>query len=444
MNNKLKVILLAIAILVTLLLVVSCDEGVPYVSYDDDGYTVSVKYDANGGTFTSGTSVIVDSYNLTKLPVKDGKRIAKLITPDDKSRGDGNYFLPSKSGHIFVGWYAERTESTDNNGTYSYASMWDFSKDYLELDENGQYSASTPALTLYAAWVPEFKFEFYSLDTKELLGEYKVSPYTEISVPAWDTKTGKIKMYNFPSVTGKTFEAVYLDEGGEVLVTDEAIKHIGSLNYENATAVNPIMKLYVDTVDGEWQHIYTVAQLQEMSLSGSYIIMNDLDFSDSYWPEFLIKGSFKGKLVGNTKENGERVKLSNISFNEANSATNIGLFGQLIESAELSDISFENIKLIMKAGAPMISGASFGLLAGTIGEGATLNNVSISGNIEISHNCTFKGDLYTIGLICAVGNPQGIVADITCTANNEGAIYSTIDVEVENGYVTIIRTQLPQ
>ena len=115
-SNKFKVIMMALAILTALLFAVSCDDGIPYESYDGDGYTASVKYDANGGTFTAGTSVIVDTYNLDKLPLKNGKRLAKLITPDDESRGKGNYFTPSKNGYIFVGWYAQITEETDESG----------------------------------------------------------------------------------------------------------------------------------------------------------------------------------------------------------------------------------------------------------------------------------------------------------------------------------------
>ena len=439
-SNKFKVIIMALAILTALLFVVSCDDGIPYESYDGDGYTASVKYDANGGTFTAGTSVIVDTYNLENLPIKDGKRLAKLITPDDQSRGKGNYFTPSKNGYIFVGWYAQITEETDSSGnkTYSYADMWDFNN-YLELDENTEYSAVTPALTLYAAWVPEFKFEFYSLETKELLGEYKVSPYTEIDVPSWETKTGKIKMNQFPTVAGKTFEGVYLDEEGTLKVTDAKIMHSGSLNYENANAVNPVMKLYIETIEGEWQHIYTLDQLSNISLSGNYIIMNDLDFTDGYWPEFLSKGNFKGKLVAE-----EEIVISNVTYSEPSGAANVGLFGQLLETAILKNIKFENIQLVMTVGAPLTSGVNFGLLAGTISENAVLENVSISGGIVISHSCTFRGDIYTIGLVCGVGSTGVDYSQITCVADNEGATYSTSEVEIDGNSVTIARTYIDQ
>ncbi|MBO5313423.1 MAG: hypothetical protein J6B29_05595 [Clostridia bacterium] len=437
MNNKIKVILLALAILAMLLFVVSCDEENPYASYDDDGYTVSVKYDANGGSFTAGTGVIVDTYKLENLPLKNGKRLAKLIEPDDDSRGDGNYFPPKKTGYVFVGWYADRTGS---NNEYTYSARWDFDKDRLELDEGKEYTAQEPALTLYAAWIPEFTFEFYSLSTKELLGDYKVSPYAEITLPEWNTKTGKLNMHQFPVIEGKTYAGAYLDEDGTVAITEATIKHKGSVNYESATAQEPITKIYIDTVDGEWQRIYSVEQLQSVSLSGKYMIMNDLDFTGNYWSDVLIKGTFRGELVGYGEE---PIKLKGIEFSELYGAniTSVGLFGQLAEGARLQNISFVDVKMSIKNGAPLTSGVNFGLLAGTVNSKAILEDVTVTGNIDVSYNCSFKGNTYYIGLLCASGSVDTIdISGITCTANNEGAKPEReIELSVEDGMVTIIR-----
>ena len=98
MNKKIKVILLLAFALIAAFLVSSCDDGSPYAMYDESGYQISVKYDANGGTFTTGTTVIVDTYGLNSLPLKNGYRVAKLIEPNDKIRGAGSTFTPSKKG----------------------------------------------------------------------------------------------------------------------------------------------------------------------------------------------------------------------------------------------------------------------------------------------------------------------------------------------------------
>ena len=51
----------------TAALMVSCggSKG-PYGGYDDEGYTVSIKYDANGGYFTTNTGfALLSSRNLS-------------------------------------------------------------------------------------------------------------------------------------------------------------------------------------------------------------------------------------------------------------------------------------------------------------------------------------------------------------------------------------------
>ena len=431
--------------LITAFLVSSCDDGSPYALYDESGYQISVKYDANGGTFTTGTNVIVDTYGLNSLPLKNGKRVAKLVEPDDLAvRGAGKTFIPSKRGYTFAGWYTKRTEVKNANGTitYSYENKWDFAKDRLYLDPSKEYTAKEPVLTLYAAWTPEFKFEFYSLDNPDvLLGEYEVSAGGEITMPAWNEKNGEIKMYNFPKISGKTFEAVYTDPQGTNKLSGNTIKHIGTLNEVDATAVNPIMKLYIETIDGEWKHIFTAKQLGDIALDGNYVIENDIDFKgvdilgnvkyDS-WGSHLISGKFTGKLIGKTKENGEPVKVKNLKFTQLSGADilSIGMFGRIEEGAVIENIAFEDVIMEMDTGAPMRSGVTFGLLAGNIASEATINNVSISGAIKISSECSFKGDNYSIGRVCGAGDAHGIdYSNIVCEAVGNNPERVTINID---------------
>lgn len=458
MNKRIRVILLVAIALITVLLVTSCDDS-PYGKYDNSGYGVSVKYDANGGTFTAGTSVIVDTYNLQSLPLKDGKRIAKLMTPDDEGRGSGNSFIPSKTGYIFVGWYAEcnRVESPNGEITFEYSKMWDFKNDRLELDPNKEYTASEPELTLYAAWIPEFKFEFYSIDDPDtLLKEYKVAPYTKINVPVWDKKSSKgaIKMYQFPEISGKTFEAVYADPNGTIKLTGDTILHHGQLNYDNATATDPVMKLYIDTIDGEWYHIFTANQLKNISLNGNYVIENDIDLENvtRNWASYLTYGKFTGKLIGKAQENGEAVKLKNINFYQATIGADkytTGLFGQLTSEAVIENIAFENVTMNMDTGAPMRKDVSFGLLAGTIDSNATLNNVTVTGTIKVSTKCVFSPDTgsyrtdagYSIGLICGTGTTHDIdYSGITVEIVNESAA-QVIEYELDGNSLVLIITK---
>ena len=450
-NKKLTVILLSLMALVVLFLVTSCDDGSPYGTYDGDGYGVSVKYDANGGTFTVGTSVIVDTYGLENLPLKDGKRVAKLVTPDNEAvRGKGNSFIPSKNGYTFVGWYAQRIENegADGTTTYTYSDMWDFDKDRLELDPEKEYSAKEPVLTLYAAWIPEFKFQFYSIDNPDvLLGEYEIAPYGEIDLPSWDTRTGKIKMFQFPTIEGRTFEAVYTDANGTNKLNGAKIKHAGTLNYDDATAINPVMKLYIETVEGDWTHIFSASQFGQISLNGNYVIENDLDFKYTdllgkekfySWASYLVSGKFTGKIIGKTGANGEAVKIKNISFDQASGSAvySVGMFGQIGDEAVIENIAFENVTMTINTGAPLRSDVSFGLLSGTISDGATLNNVSLGGTIKIDSAYSFKGG-YSIGLVCGSGNTHGIdYSGITCEKTGDT---DSFEIEVSEDKVTLIR-----
>ena len=433
MNKKLKLILLMIASLITLLLITSCGEDSHYAELDEKGSSISVKYDANGGEFTTGVSTIVDTYSLNSLPTKDGKKIAKLITPNDEIRGSGNSFTPTKAGHIFVGWYATREDAQSGEG-YVYGNKWDFENDRLELDPGKEYTAEAPVITLYAAWIPKFTVEVYSKENpEELLGSFKIDINEAIKLPSWDKSSGKIKMESFPTIDGRTFEALYLSPTSSEAVSGKTINHIANVNYENATVDNTVMKFYMETIEGDWRHIFTTEQLKNISLNGNYIIENDIDLNFKYsnWGSHLVSGKFTGTLVGKTQENGEPVKLKNINFEQATmggSTFATGLFGQIGDGATIKNIAFENVTMEITKGAPLTSNVNMGLLAGIISDNASIENVSISGVIKIDSACKFQGG-YTIGVLCAIGNSHGVdSSNVTCevTGKNPDSITATI------------------
>ncbi|MBO5287220.1 MAG: hypothetical protein J6B34_03765 [Clostridia bacterium] len=452
MNNKLKVIILAVLMIITAMLVTSCAEDEsPYGEYDNTGFTVSVKYDANGGTFTTNTEIIVDSYDISKLPTNsNGNKEIALITPDNAIRGSGNTFVASKSGYFLAGWY-QQIAVTDKDGNHldtdgNIASVsggelayeykrWDFEKGRLELDPSKEYSSKDAVAVLKALWVPQFSYEFYSIKTGEHIGSYVFNPnyVTEISVPKWNMETGAIDMFDFPTVDNMTFDKVYLDSEGKNLVTGEKIAHTGTLDLETATASNPKMNLYVDLREGKWFKISTVEQfIDNSSVSGCYEILADLDFSEKNWKTSLMYGSFKGQIIGN----GHTFK--NISLEQKDTGkANTGLFGQLAQEAVIKDLALENVTIELVRGT-MFFGANFGLLAGTISEGATLENVSISGKLLINSGCSFSKN-YTIGLLCGLGDTRGIdLTGISCEGSGKEPekVQITVDgnaVEVKIG-----------
>ena len=426
MNLKSKAILTVLAVMLVLIMAGCAPEPTPYQINDEQGYNVSVKFDANGGYFGTNTTVIVDSYNLSQIP---NGQIA-LLDPDNEVRGIDAYTVQNP-GYFLAGWYAERTETADG---YTYGRKWNFETDLLRVDPNGTYTASQPVLTLYAVWVPKFEIEFYDLTSGELINTIEVNPNVadEIPVPMWDEETGTIKMYDFPQRDGSTFAAAYYDAQGMNPVDTAAVNHPGSVNEATGQAENPTMQLYLDYTEGEWYRIYNVEQfLDNASVSGNYEIYADLDFAGEIWPTSLMYGNFSGSIVGNGHT------FSNITVEQTNnSKTNAGLFGYLAEGSAIRDLTLENVTLTIKSGTRM-AGTSYGLLAGSISEKAVFENVQItSGILQIDSGCYFGTDDYTIGLLCGMGSAPIDYSAITCTAVGDApeTVLITVDgntVEVE-------------
>lgn len=433
-----KIALVTLLLLSTVFFVAACSgKTTPYDDNDAAGYTVSIRYDANGGFFATSTSVIMDSYNLSGMNAgSNGMVSLGLLAPEDSRRGSSDTFVATKNGYFLAGWYTERIENTDSEGNtvYTYANKWDFNSDLLEVDPNKTYTSSEPVLTLYAAWVPMFQINFVSMGTNEVLGTYSFNPISasSIQVPQWDTKTGSVEMYRFPEKKGYTFNGAYYDAEGKQPISD-VVTHTGTI-LDNGTAVGHIMDVYVDFMEGEWYHIYTAEQLRKnASTSGNYILEADLDFSGEKWPSVFATGSFSGTIQGN----GHTIK--NVTFNQTKmDAENTGLFGTLQSGCIISNLTFENVTFTIEKG--FNRAANYGLLAGSIYEGAQLTNVQIKNSaLLIDSGARFATDDYAIGLVCGAGQAGKVsYADITAAVTGKNPEKYTITVE-EDGNSLIVK-----
>lgn len=399
MNRKLKMLLLALLVLMTLPFLTGCaQEENPYVKNDGENYSVSVKYDANGGFFTTNTSVIVDSYNIADMNAQNGTVSIPLIAPDNTLRGN-DAFTVINNGFFLTGWYTQRQETADG---YVYSGKWDFETDRLTVDAAGTYTASEPVLTLYAAWAPVFEIEFYDLASGEYMESFTFDPreVTEIRVPQWDEETGAVEMYKFPQRKGSTFNGAYYDAEGTQPVNTDLLTHTGTVDEATGIAQNNVMRLYVDWMEGEWYHIYNVEQfLENASVSGNYIIHADLDFEGEIWPSSLMHGNFSGTIQGNGHT------FSNITFEQTNnSKVNAGLFGYLSDTAVISDLTLDNVTFTIKAGT-RVAGTCYGLFAGTVSSEASISGVTIvNSTLQVDSGCYFGADDYSIGLVCGMGS----------------------------------------
>ena len=441
LSKTAKIVLIAVGAVLALLLIAACIIGAingsgtedPYQLNDADNYTVSVKFDANGGFFTTNTSVIVDAFDSAKLT----EGIA-LLEPDNEARGN-NAFTAVKNGYFLAGWYSERTQSgTDEKGepVYTYSGKWDFAKDRLTQQLPQTNTSKEPVLTLYAAWVPMFEIQVYDLDSGELLDTVSYDPSSgkTLTMPAWDKETGAMEMNDLPQRNGYTFQGAYLDAAGTQAMEAEQLTHTGSVDYTTGTAKAPSMKLYTKWLEGEWYHIYNAEQfIDNASVVGNYVIHADLNFAEEKWPTSLMHGSFEGTIQGN----GHTFK--NIKLTQTNkSKTNAGLFGQLTDTAAITDVTFTNVTFTIKGGS-RVAGTTYGLLSGTLSEGAQLTGVAVTeSRLQIDSDCYFGTDDYTIGLICGMGTTDMDYTGITCEAVGDEpekvvitVTESTVNVEIK-------------
>ncbi len=426
---KTKLLLLAMLIVGTVSVATGCKKT-PYQMYDKENYTVSVKYDANGGLFAENVSTIVDSYNISEMQADaNGNVNIPLITPDHESRkNDG--FTAQRSGYFFAGWYENRTQTgvdEQGNPIYEYSNKWDFESDRLSVKKDDKYTSTTPELVLYAAWIPLFQVEIYSLQTGEILTTMNVNPTldSQIEVPTWSEETGTVVLNDFPKIDGSTYNGIYWDADGKNAVTEGAFHHPGVVNYETGTAEGTVVKVYADMLEGEWYRIYTVEQfIKNVNVDGCYEIFADLDFTDVTWPNAFVYGDFTGTVKGNGH------KLSNITIEQTNnSKMYAGLFGNLTKTASVTDIVFENLTFTISAGA-RVPGACLGLFAGNISADANISGIEIvSGVLQIDSESYFAYEDYSIGLLCGDGNEDVFEqADVS---------YEVIGDNTENLRVTI-------
>ena len=435
MNLKIKAILMACLMLAALVFVSGCSgDATPYAVNDSENYTVSVKFDANGGYFTTNTSVIVDSFNISEMKADgSGKVQIPLIAPDDAARGK-DAFTPVKNGYFLAGWYAQKTATNfDGKEDFTYNKRWDFAEDRLEISATASYTSAEPVLTLYAVWAPLFEVQIYDLATGDYLDSVTYNPNeTEaLQLPTWDEETGAIEMYRFPERDGYTYGCAYYDAEGTSPAVGETLYHTGKMDYETGTAIGHSMKLYVDWMEGEWYHIYTAEQFVEnASVNGNYVIHADLDFAEEIWPTVLMYGNFNGTIQGNG------FAFRNIKLEQTNnSKLNAGLFGTLTEEASISDVTFDNAAFTIKAGTRVV-GTCYGLLAGTISDSAALTGVTITNSfLQIDSGCHFGVEDYVIGLVSGMGDSGIDASGITCQA--VGADPDSVNITVSGETVTV-------
>ena len=425
-----------------------------------NGYTISVSYDANGGSFLNRPGItVMDMFNPSNY-TKDasGTIHIKLTEPTNRKAVGTDDITLTMQNHFFAGWYQNRevktvddkpvdeagkelalvdgeyyyantvgTESpTKATPAYNYSGYWDFENDTINYTEGD----GIVEMTLYAGWVPYYEFNYYyqvdgewtKMDAVTTF-DYKTTNAIEteadqdtIYLPKWENGAMNYKSkyangldYVFPSVAGMTFEKAYADMACTEEIVD-SFEHRGALNpsygTEKALVVeNLVQNVYLQYSKGEQYFIETAEQLiNHANVNGYYEIAGDLDFTNLVWPAVLSAGEFNGQMYG---KDGAAITLSNITVKYASEKKYGGLFGKIGKDAKIENVTFENVTVDLYDTGRRNHEAAYGLFAGEIVTGATLSVTINNGTLKIG--AIGKADDLAFNLV-ANGDKTGVTA----------------------------------
>ena len=415
---------------------VGCNELTPVEKNKESGYSISVTYDANGGSFLNRPGItVMDMFNPSNYE-EDANGVVhiKLTEPTDPSRpsGGSDPITLTLQNHFFAGWYQNREVKTVDgkpvdeagkelkkldDGTYvyadtvndekptaatpaySYSGYWDFENDTIDYKDG-----DTVEMRLYAGWVPYYEFHYYQkvngqwsqVDAVTKF-DYKVANTIEehadkdtIYLPQWQNGAMNYtsaysngEKFEFPMVADTTFEMAYSDMACTQPIID-SFEHQGSLNPdsgENGALVveNRIQNIYLSLSEGVQYRIERPDQLiTHKDPKGYYEFAGDMNFTGLVWPIELAAGEFSGKMYG---KDGKAVTLSNINVEYSSDKAYGGLFGKVTKTASMQNITFTNVNVnFIKTGK--MQGSQYGLFAGDVEEGANLS-VAIDGRIQV-------------------------------------------------------------
>lgn len=428
-------VLLAAAITVGIVFAIINANKSFFSGYEDEGYTVSVVFDSNGGTFKGSKSTIVDLYNPENV-TGDG---ISILAPDDERRDKSNVMQVTNPGYFLAGWYTERTliDENDPEAGYTYSGKWDFDVNKLRLNSNTDYSADEPALTLYAAWVPYYNFEIYYTDENGNNTLLSTVSDLSLTIPQWRDGDVTLNMDNFPVRDGYTLEKVEYVDVDDVIEnkTENKWSITGKWDEKTATSLTPTIKLHTEWTEGKTYKIYSANDLiRNADLNGYYELYSNLNFSGLKWPTAFLSGEFNGKIFGKNRT------ISNVSF-ESTSRNNIsnGLFASLGENAYIENVTFKNVTHTIDLAA-VAQEASFGLFAGSVADGASFKKVSVSGSLVFGDNCASlvgRTD-FTVNKVIGNGSAAGVTAgEITVVKKNEDNTDFNLKTEAD-GSVSIV------
>ena len=313
---------------------------------DFDG-KIKVIYHLEGGIYQNCEQPVIQYYDFSG---GEGNLIVEL------SKLSGQSII--RTGYTLEGWYTEKTGEGDN---VTYSGKWDFEND--KVSEDG--------VTLYAKWKKNilYTYEVCYRDendqTVHTLGSYEVSE--------GDTFNDYYASYFGNKRYGYTALGGLFDENDEPW--DASFTHPGG-------EVNTAVRVFLHYIEGDYVLVDSPRKLLASKNSNIYLT-SDIDFEGDDFSGF---GDFKGIIKGN----GFAIKNFNLSYDSSRNGLItdpdinteggllcISLFRSL-KGAEISDITFSDFTVDVKAGFPGTKMIIVAPLAIKM-ENSTLTNVTVTG-----------------------------------------------------------------
>ena len=488
----------------------ACSKETDVDRYFKKGNVIMVTYDVSGGKMLGDDhAAIMDMFNPEKYPMdSEGYVHIKLRSPTSRKYGGGDVKVERVGGYSLAGWYKTRELVKDDEGNvldeegnklveknenyykvtvtdegeeksewtipaYTFSDPWDFATDTVDFKVGDEKFE----MTLYAAWVPLFKFEYYykpneaSDWTKYAQDEgfdyTKTEKADTVFVPDWSNETGKMEHkhggYTFPGLENMTFKAAYSDPDCKNEITlENPLRHAGYIERETATAIGVLQPVYVQFDKGNYYRVSTAQQFADINDPTGYftILSDELDFgcsvdydkggelsfvkTETYspirWPAKLTTSTFTGKIEG---EGGKKVTFKNVGvqYSQDTSSNNTvlfgGLFGEIGEEAVLKNVSFEKVIFDIKK-ATSRRGGSIGMLAGNIDDDATLENVGVSGEMRL-FDINISGGTFNFNLVAngaTTGVTKGKIKLVVCGTELVGS-KGTYQFNIDPDSVTV-------
>lgn len=331
---KLRKITTLLLLMVTLVVLCSCDTQVNYEG-------VKVVFELEGGIYQNCELPITYYYDFD-----EGTILIK--TPSDITENK-----VTRANYSLAGWYRTKTV---NGAEVIYSDEWDFKTDRI----------TTEGVVLYAKWVPNIVYSYevcyYDENNKvQVLGSYAVGVGEKFS-----DNLGYSKLrYGYTPISYKNADGSPWDND---------YKHPGG---EESLAV----QVFVEYIEGEYAVVRTISDLR-LAKSKNIYLAADLDLTDVEFNFGGYKGIFEGN--GHTISNmvvsikGMRDLVIEDFEDSSRRALCVSTFGN-IENATIRNVTFENISVEFETTLSTINVIYVAPIA-VLMTNSTINNVTFTGN----------------------------------------------------------------